>query len=85
MLLKLNVDSDTIANVQIFLYYVRKETISLHPLFVESIIGRELKHFDFKNQLNKFPFGQIITLPLIHYVLLSPLTVYIMASLRVLK
>ena len=71
--------------LQIFLYYMPKETFGLHQLLVERIIARGLEHFDFRNQLSKFPFGQIIALPLIHYALLSPLTVYIMAILESLN
>ena len=61
------------------------ETFALHQLLVERIIGRGLKHFDFRNQLSKFSFGQVIALPLIHYALLSPLTVHIMATLESLN
>ena len=68
-----------------FLSYMPKETFALHRLLLERITGRGLKHLDFRNQLSKFPFGQIIALPLIHYALLSPLTVYIMAILESLN
>lgn len=71
--------------LQMFFYYMSKETFALHQLLVERIIGRGLKHFDFRNQLSRFSFGQVIALPLIHYALLSPLTVHIMATLESLN
>lgn len=37
--------------------------------------GRGLKHFELKNQLNTFLFGQKITVPLIHGSSISLLTV----------
>ena len=57
------------------------------PVLCGDLSGRKFEgeYFDFRNQLSKFSFGQVIALPLIHYALLSPLTVHIMATLESLN